>query len=309
MMKCLLSITITLVAFYAELVMAKPKGTPSVAYRVGALTFDAVETPGQKDLLVPQIVPLFVKRNGGWERHESKDGTWTVILDGRAIGSASEKNFSSIGSKPVPTEFTTMIGTVKAKPFALVTGSDGKDPDKWKPWKLSNRDLKMVRESYLKLLVESQKTGSKEIESNEIDLKPLTSARFQCPGFSRLNGDKAKIKKLSCKEEDKIQIRKPYQRKSGASIVQVLIETDREGEFEGTTELINSWLVYRENSAAPKFLFSDNTLWDALLIEAADFDKDGKSELLFETSGYNSKEFYLFSSDFKVEAKTSESYH
>lgn len=289
--------------------MAKPKESPPVAYRIGALKFDSVEIPGQKDLLEPQIVPLFVKRNGAWERHESKDGTWTVILDGRAIGSVSEKNFSSIGSKPVPTEFTTMIGTVKAKPFALVKGSDGKDPDKWKPWKLSSRDMKMVRESYLKLLLENQKADSTQTDSAPLNPSPLASARFQCPGFSRLNGDKAKIKKLSCKEEDKIQIRKSYQRKSGASIVQVLIETDREGEFEGTTEQINSWLVYRENSTAPQFLFSDNTLWDALLIEAADFDKDGKSELLFETSGYNSKEFYLFNSDFKVEAQTSESYH
>lgn len=304
-LKSLFAILILSVAICAELVMAKPKGPPSRTYTIGVLKLDAAtEAPRQKALAEPEIVPLFVKRSGGWERHESKEGTWTVILDGRAVGSVSEKNFSSIGSKPVPTEFTTMNGTVKTKPFALVTGSEGKDPDKWKPRKLLGRDLKMVRESYLKLLFENQKS-----ESPQTTFAPLTSAAFKCPGFSKLNGGKDKTKNLSCKEEDKIQIRKAYQRKSGDLIVQILIETDREGEFEGTTEQIHHWLVYRENLTAPKFLFLDNTLWDAHLIEAADFDRDGKSELLFETSGYNSKDFYLFNSDFKVEAHVSETYH
>jgi hypothetical protein len=45
------------------------------------------------------------------------------------------------------------------------------------------------------------------------------------------------------------------------------------------------------------------------LVDAGDYDADGKSELLFWYDGYNSNGYDLFSSDFRKHVKVRWSYH
>ena len=242
----------------------------------------------------PEIKPLFSKRNGQWDAGTSGIKNWNIILDGKVVGNIAADRPSDVKIKPVNIEFWSWDGTFIHKGFALVNHGYADDPNRWKPWKSSPNDLNLRRSAFVKLIGRDS---------------AVERQHFRCPGFSDLkNPKKAPPKK--CPDVDKVQLRRAYVDKNGTLIAQFLIETDKDGEMEDSTENISKWVTYKGSQSAPKFLFpEEQDLWDAYLIEAADFDHSGESKLLFEVSGYNLKGFYLFDSNLKKLAEEIESYH
>lgn len=241
-----------------------------------------------------EILPLFTKTKNSWMPTEREASSWTALLDGKSVGTVDAKNPENAKLNPVAIEFGTFLGTLKKKAFALVANGSAADPDRWKPWKPSTNDLNSKRESYISLI----KQNSSE-----------QRAHFRCKGFSDLSETQKKITKV-CPFTEKIQLRKGYINKNGLIVAQFLIETDNEGEFEGTNERFTHWLSFQSKESSPRLLFSnDLDLWDAYLVEAADFDQSGRSKLLFEASGYNLSAFYLLDENLKVVAEYKKSFH
>jgi len=55
-----------------------------------------------------------------------------------------------------------------------------------------------------------------------------------------------------------------------------------------------------------QIIFLDQGMW---LVDAGDYDNDGKSEVLFSIDGYNRGGYQLFYDDFKKHAVSEFSYH
>lgn len=252
---------------------------------VGVISYSNVFTGKQTD---PQVVPLFKKESTKWtELLESENSSsWDIILNGKAIGKLESKTKKIPTLKKVPIVFDSFLGDVTQKAFAIVSHGSAKDPNQWKPYRFSAVELKEKQALFLKTI--------KRDSINE-------RKHFRCPGFWKLPDEQKKTSKDSCKNEfDKIVLNKSYRDKNGTIIAQFILETDKAGDFDGTTEVINKWIVQNAGTKNFKFIFSqDEDIWDAYLIEAADFDNSGESKLLFEKSGYNQFSYELFDSSLK----------
>ncbi len=234
----------------------------------------------QKD---PKIIPIFFKEKSNWSvlTTDKSIKKWSVILDGKKIGDLDSAKINLFKAKPVAIDFESFLGSVSKKAFALVANGNAEDPNKWKPLRLQGAELKQKQDAFLKLI---GRTSSKETN------------HFRCPGFWKLDDQQKKKEELCGDMYAKIQLNWAYSDKHGTLIAQFVIETDKAGEFEGTTETIKKWVVYNAADST-RYLFKDHKdVWDAYLIEAADFDGTGESKLLFEKSGYNWFEYELFDS-------------
>jgi hypothetical protein len=234
--------------------------------------------------------PLFGLAAGGWVALNSaeaarpfdlRDVTWTVAFDGRNLGPVRtiDPGFSTeyawtyprdrrLTVRPVPRapvvprvkgSFGGWCGSATSRPLVLVSAPNFEDPDRWKPF----RPTSAMRDS---LFADFRKVVGK------VSHCPGNSERGVPFDYSRAN----------------VVLVKGYQDRAGRRLVALELKDEKKNWCDGPPD----------DADGPQwFLLSDSV--HALgpnfeLVDAGDYDRDGKSDLLFWYSGYNNDGFTLF---------------
>jgi hypothetical protein len=208
--------------------------------------------------------------------------TWTIAFDGRDIGrlmARTPKEFDSyshlglqevISKGPVPTvgkrsaEYGGFGGAAVYRPLVAVSQPYFKDPESWKPSQLPAEVIRLVRQRFRKKF-------------------PTVS---NCT--SRADG----AEKLWPYKDENIRILKTYSSNRHWSVAQVRL---REYRCDGPPDdpFLDYWFAI---SPANEITLLDNGMW---LVDAGDYDNDGKSELVFSIDRYNRGGYELFYDDFE----------
>jgi hypothetical protein len=248
--------------------------------------------------------PLFVKKNAEWLALNSKEVAagfkldrivWTAAFDGKNIGqfisTDPKRNISPEWTYPrdylqvlesgqtLPEiknkskAFSGWCETPQHFPIVLVSDPNFEDPEQWKPDAPSHAD----REKLLLAFREATK---------------------QAPLCQVSENEKRRPYKYG---SDDFRIVAVFKNARDRQLVSVTLKK----EYSPCNAL--SW------SEPPKWFLVDKTAHylgnNLSLIDAGDYDKDGKSEVIFWYSSYNRDGYVLFSDDFKKRVDFIWGYH
>ena len=221
-----------------------------------------------------------------------REVTWTVVLDGRDLGQVTGRTpkefefYSHVGLQEVVS--TGAIPTVGKKsavyggftdvsvyrPLVAVSRPYFNDPESWKPSNLSADMIRLLRQEFRK--------------------------RFPTVSNCTSPADAAENPWLY--NDENIRILKQYSSNRQWSVVQV-----RLGEYRCNGPPDDPFLDYWfALSPANDITLLGNGMW---LVDAGDYDNDGKSELVFAIDRYNQGGYELFYADFKKHATFEFGYH
>lgn len=225
---------------------------------------------------------------------------WTIAFDGRNLGQHStiDPTKEGIGfyntfynrDKLLHFKNQTRVPRVKNKsklfggwcdspslrPLVLVNSPNFVDPEKWKPF-VPNSSYKHLLYPMIKEIV-----GDKAIKCEDYDWTTVKPYDFK---------------------PEELLLYKSYRAKSGKELVAISLDTKKitcDGPAEKEWDI--TWFLLIKNEVT----FLDHGL---NLVDAGDYDKDGKSEVLFWHSGYNQDGYVLFYDDFKESARFTWAYH
>jgi hypothetical protein len=250
-----------------------------------------------------RVHPLFGLAAGGWvalntaeasRPFDLRDVTWTVAFDGRNLGSVRsiDPGFSTkyawtysrdrrltVQPVPRPPVVANAKGAFdgwcapKTRPVVLVTPTNFEDPDRWKPFSptAAMRD---------RLFPEFKRAVG------QVNHCPADAEKYLSFAYAAAN----------------IAVVKGYRDRTGRMLVALQLDGKRYGcDGPAGPEWSLQW-----------FLLSNGirSLGANLeLVDAGDYDGDGKSEVLFWFSGYNKDGFTLFYDDLAKRADFRWSYH
>ncbi len=220
--------------------------------------------------------------------------TWTIAFGGREIGHVAGrtqtdfKSYSDVGLQDlaantyVPTvgkrsaEFGGFLGVPVYRPLVAVSQPFFRDPESWKVSPVPSDVADPVREQFRRLY----------------------------PSLCRASKqDETKLKPFPYRDED-IRVAKSYASELGWRIARLhLAEAISCDDTEAGFGIEDPWFVVAPDGAA-RFLGSG--MW---LVDAGDYDNDGKSELLFSIDRYDQAGYELFYDDFKQRATFDFFYH
>lgn len=217
---------------------------------------------------------------------------WTITFDGRQLGNVtgrtpeSFKFYASVGqqvitSKDIPPtigqpsrEFGGFTDQSVDRPLMAVSRPNYRDPDGWKPAKLSATEMLAIRREFRK--------------------------RFP-KAANCLEGQSDKEKPWPY-EDRNITVQKAYGSKRNWMVASVLLDTYR---CDGPPDepFAMQWFVITPQQQVG---WLASNMW---LVDAGDYDGDSKSELVFAIDGYNRGGYRLFYDDFRSRAEFEFSYH
>lgn len=222
------------------------------------------------------------------DRNKTANVDWTIAFDGKTKGklphsvlTPSQWNAEYLVAKPgtkidwVKGKFETWSGQTSHRPMVVSSQTQVTDPDLWKPFELSGN----LRELAWNTL--------KEESADDFRKMGCQDPKKKCP----VSIQKAKFGKA-------------YRSKAGITLVEISVETNLEGEFEGTFKTLAKWFVV-ENDKITKTLFKSTkskddeepeNLWSESLVDAGDYSGEGHSQIIFWISGYNMNGIALFDS-------------
>jgi len=220
--------------------------------------------------------------------------TWTIAFDGRNLGKVTSRTpshfkfYSEIGielitsSSQVPTvgkkstNYSGFLDTPVYRPLVAVSQPYVSDPEQWKPTQLSQGLIATARQQF------------------RVKFPKATNCR---------NPEENTARPWKYRDED-IQVTKAYSSKDKWSLVELNLTGNAcDGEQDFQDAFHGQWYVI-EPSGIARFLGTD--MW---LVDAGDYDNDGKSEVLFAISGYNKGGYRLFHRDFTRSAEFAFHYH
>jgi hypothetical protein len=220
--------------------------------------------------------------------------TWTIAFDGRNLGTVkahtpgdfrfySQVGFQEITSSgQVPTvgkrseEYSGWLGQPVYRPLVAVSQPYFKDPDDWKPTQLSSEQVNAVRKEFRK--------------------------KFPKASNCR-NPYENKLRPWQYRDED-IKIRSTYSSSDGWFLVQLTLDGWAcDGPQGDGSPFIYHWFALKP-SGDLHYLGEGGRL-----VDAGDYDNDGKSEVLFAVGGYNSDGYRLYYADFRKSAEFLFNYH
>jgi hypothetical protein len=253
---------------------------------------------------------LFRKSGQGWNAYPSncadqaclkamtaaypKEISWTIAFDGRNLGALSTRTPEEFGmywrvgqqqiapSQQVPTigkrtkEFGGFLDAEVYRPLVAVSQPNFKDPDEWKAAQISAQKVlsslrKKFRQGFPKLC--------KNPENEEERLKPYAY------------------------HDQDIQLVKSYHSVGGWGLARLHVEATDCEDSEAGFGLADPWYVV-DPSGSVRYLGSG-----MLLVDAGDYDGDGKSELLFSIEGQNLGGYRIYYDNFKKSAEFRFNYH
>jgi hypothetical protein len=218
--------------------------------------------------------------------------TWTIAFDGRDLGRVTGRTpkefdlYSHIGLQdvisagPIPTagkrsaQFGGFSDAAVYRPLVAVSEPNFKDPELWKPSQPPAAVISLVRHQFRKRF----------------------PAVFNCAG--RATGGE---RPWPYKDEN-IRVLKTYSSNRHWTLIQVRLGEYRCDGPPGDPFLDYWFAVSPGNDIA----LLDGGMW---LVDAGDYDNDGKSELLFSIARYDTGGYELFYDDFKKHATFRFAYH
>ncbi len=249
----------------------------------------------------PRVRVVFEKRNGVWEivhaqahdlpsLRESPNWypspiRWTVVSDGKALGEVVTKrpeegrSYGSIGlqlitsstlpapvmASPESRDPSWWPGNTQVRPLVVVTGESWRDPDRWRrntppPETLKDRFIQLRQLLGSGLPVTLEEGGETE------------SISFRC-------------------DDRSLKLARAYRSADGRGLLSV--------ELTGCSPPAESGIDY---PITYMFLVDGKHVTplgsDLSLVDAGDYDGDGRSEVLFGRSLHNADGYFLFSHGF-----------
>jgi len=217
---------------------------------------------------------------------------WTIALDGRNLGQLTARTprtfdfYSAVGQQEIignstpPTvgkrseQYGGFLGQPVYRPLIAVSQPNYRDPDGWKPAKVPNE-----------LLVAAQKSFGQKFPKVENCTKADPDKPIPWP-YTAAN----------------IKLQKAY----ASNRNWFLLELSLTGNLcDGPPDdaFQPQWFVI---TPAREVRWLDSGIW---LVDAGDYDNDGKSELVFAIDGYDRGGYKLFYDDFRHTAVFEFSYH
>jgi hypothetical protein len=262
-----------------------------------------------RDLVTRGIRVVFEKNGNDWKAFPSdcsdqgclksvvskypQQITWTISFDGKSLGKITgrtPKEFSSystvglqtingVGSIPIvgkkSAEYSGPFETPVHRP--LVANSRGyfKDPDVWKPIRLSADFIKALQKGY----------------------------RQKFPKLCRASENEDKLVPFSYRD-DQLRVIRIYGSTKGWKVARLHLAGAIDcGDVEAGSQIPDQWFVVDPQKDVR---YLGEGMW---LVDAGDYDNDGKSEILFSVSRENRGGYTLFYDDFKKNTKFEFSYH
>lgn len=240
---------------------------------------------------------VFQKLGQHWEARPQQGAPappahWTIAFDGRAVGTvdthadpqlsmnsdvglqalASPEQAPKIGAPSA--EFQGMLGEPVLRPLIAVSEPNVADPQHWRRAALSAQSAALVR----------------------------TAFRNHFPHVENCTAADTETTHAWAYADAEIGIEKTYSAADGWSVVQVQL---RDAKCDGPPDDAFSEQTFAISPAHEVSLLGDGLR----LVDAGDYDNDGKSELVFLIDRYNAGGYELFSDDFRQHATFSFSYH
>lgn len=247
-----------------------------------------------KTTFVNIVRPVFKLASAGWQplQHSlNSPVNWYVGFDGRMIGELSSKPRKRSGyadegthlivdktSVPMigkPTyEFGNWVdGSVaRQRPLVLSTSNQFDDPQSWKPYRPTVDELSMCRRVF----------------------------RIAAGKFHFGNDDK---KPTSNYPDKSIKLDKAYRANTGDRILQLYIDYDLFKDDGPISEQTEYWIRIDDKDRATVLKAQGQ------LLDAGDYDGNGKSEIVFAFSGYNEDGYFLIADHFLKTVSNLWSYH
>jgi hypothetical protein len=223
-----------------------------------------------------------------------KEVTWTIAFDGRNLGSVTSRTpsrfklYSEIGMEEIVSPSTVpTIGAKSAdysgylrvplyRPLVAVSQPNVSDPDQWKRADLAHDRVAAARRQF----------------------------RLEFPKATNCRNPEENIAKPWMYQDEDIHVGKAYSSKSGWSLIEMnLTGNECDGE-QGFQEAFNAQWFVIEPAGAAKFLGND--MW---LVDAGDYDNDGRAELLFAIDAHNRGGYRLYYQNFAKNAEFAFRYH
>lgn len=269
------------------------------------------ESPGHYagDPKYRTVRAVFEKKGDAWEafRNDCDDQAclkavtssypsevkWTVAFDGKNVGQVATRTptdfrwYSDVGQQmitstgPVPTigarspEFGGYTEAAVYRPLVANSKQYFADPDRWKPL-VSSPELTTL-------------------------LKQAFRTRF--PKLCRTSEtDQSKLERFAYRD-DEVKIVKAYASGSGSLVARLHLEAVDCQDKEAGFNMYDPWFVVDTKKA---LTYLDSGLW---LVDAGDYDNDGKSELIFSINRENEGGYEIWYDDFKKHTTFKFSYH
>lgn len=231
---------------------------------------------------------VFQKLGPEWQPFSSDHPlpvAWTIAFSGRNLGQLTVANSTGglqnvTSQQPVPTigkrsaEFSGFLGTLVLRPLIANSQPYFKDPDYWRPSHASPEVTASARRAFRKKFPTVTNCLSRDLET---------------------------LKLWQYRDAD-IKLNKAYSSSSNWSVVEVLLTGNH------CLEIPDDWFTGQWFAVAP----NGETIFLSAgmrLVDAGDYDNDGKSELVFAIERYNQGGYELFYDDFKGHAVFEFSYH
>jgi hypothetical protein len=218
---------------------------------------------------------------------------WTIAFDGKSLGTITSrapreyKWYASVGQEeivgtgPVPTvgkrstEFAGQLGGPVYRPLIATSRPYVNDPDLWKPFTPGSDTVAAIRQQF----------------------------RKQFPKLCRLGGpDGTEMKPFPYRNGD-VNLVKAYGSRAGWVVARLHLQAVDCEDVEAGFDIDDPWFVVGPEGSV-KYL--DSGMW---LVDAGDYDNDGKSELVFSIDRDNRGGYLLFYDDFKKHVAFEYSFH
>ncbi|HLK32621.1 MAG TPA: hypothetical protein VKT29_05990, partial [Terriglobales bacterium] len=222
-----------------------------------------------------------------------QEEAWTIAFDGKSLGSITSrapteyKWYASVGQEQIvstgvvptvgerSTEFAGQLGGPVYRPLVANSHPYIKDPDLWKPFTPSQDRVTALRQQF----------------------------RKQFPKLCRHGGaDSSEMKPLPYRDAD-VKLVKAYGSRTGWIVARLHLQAVDCEDAEAGFDIDDPWFVV-DPAGTVKYL--DSGMW---LVDAGDYDNDGKSELVFSIDRDNRGGYLLFYDDFKKHVAFEYTFH
>ena len=218
---------------------------------------------------------------------------WTIAFDGRKVGQVTGRTptdfqwYGDVGQQqitgegPVPTigaqsrEYGGYSDAAVYRPLIANSREYFSDPDRWKPSAVSAELMAALRRSF----------------------------RKKFPQLCRLSdSDHSKLESYPYRDED-VTLVKSYRSTSGWVVARLHLEAIDCADVEAGFDIDDPWFVIDTPGSV---LYLDSGMW---LVDAGDYDNDGRSELIFSINRENEGGYEIYYDQFRRHATFKFNYH
>jgi hypothetical protein len=211
---------------------------------------------------------------------------WTIAFDGKNLGQLSTVNpikfkfYSHVGqqqisgNQKIPSigkpsyDFNGWENEEVYRPLVAISQPNYKDPEQWKPSRSSNKYEQLVRDEFRKKFPKVENCDEKDAVSS----KPWPYS------------------------DSDIKILKSYSSNKNWTLAQLSLEGNHCDMLDDNSPFLGQWFT-----VSPERTIS-HLGEGMILVDAGDYDNDGRSEIVFKTSGYNRGGYKIFYKAFSKHA-------